>query len=326
MTVIQTFGGLELLFGFTPDDDLYIDVVTDVGAIAPFHQSDSEYLPVTIRIATDSTDFIISTVLDGAVVDSDTISIYNETPLPVLNVRLFLNDSHVSVVINGQWVYSFAFAYVSYPVLPLTITASLQVHATGGASTELTNIIRREFTESRDAVYIDYESNGQSAIGSVIQERPIQVLPQPTRAYGFTYRLVKDSVPAHHIYYYQANEQNNADVSSDGLVYFYDIGISQNLNAAREVGFVTKLYRLSNLNTAGIQAAYVLQQRALQGRHPITLKQRVDPRVEITDHMPISIVASGTQREITDDVIVESASIHIADGSYSMDIQGRRNL
>jgi hypothetical protein len=321
---VQTFGGLELLFSYVPHNTLYLDVVTDVLAIPPYHQNSSDYEAVTIRIATSSSNAIISTVLGSTVVDTETTSL-DESTLPTLNVRLFLNDNHLSVTINGKWVYSYAFAYVSYPILPTTITASIHVHATGGQTTTLSNIIRREFTESRDAVYIDYESNGQDAIGSVIQERPIQVLPQSDRSFGFTYALIKGSVPAHHVYFYQDTEQNNGELSSDGLVYFYNIGISQNVDTARAVGFVTKLYRLSNLNTAGIQAAYILQQKALQSRHQIGLQMRLDPRVEITDHMPISITASGTQRSITDDVIVESASIAIADGQYTMQISGRRN-
>ena len=328
MTAIQTFGGMELLFDYTPNDLLYLKINTDILAIPQYKQSNAEYAAVSVKIGTTTVGgvhyAVVSTVLGITTIDTNTVSL-DCTTMPILNVRLFFNDNHVSVTINGKWVYAYTFAYMSYPVLPATITASIWVSATGGAGTFITNIIRREFTESRDAVYIDYESNGQDAIGSVIQERPIQVLPQTGRSYGFTYTLVKNSVPAHHVYYYQDTEQGNGEVSSDGLVYFYDIGISQNINTARDVGFITKLYRLSNLNTAGIQAAYILQQKALQSRHQIGLQMRVDPRIEITDHMPITLVASGTQRAITDDVIVENASISIADGQYTMQVSGRRN-
>ena len=150
------------------------------------------------------------------------------------------------------------------------------------------------------------------------------ILPHVNRKLTFTYAAEKDTINAVKVNKYEEGYSHPSTMSSDGLVYFDEVGVSIDLLTAEEVGLITKLYRLSELNTGAEQATATLQKRARESRIKHTVVQRLDPRVELTDVLHVDLTTTSTNRHIVRDIIVEDARISIRHGDTSMTITGRR--
>jgi hypothetical protein len=146
------------------------------------------------------------------------------------------------------------------------------------------------------------------------------------RSAEFTYNATKDEVDAIWVDSYSETQSDNSQASSDGLVYAVDVGISLDSYIAENVGLVTRLYRLSELDTGVERAAAALQKRARQAMFSVNLTGRLDPRLEVGDILLVNKTLTSTNRVIADRVIVEDISITIVDGQYRQSIQGRRDV
>jgi len=237
-----------------------------------------------------------------------------------LNIHIVIYDQYVSGYCNEMCVYTYALRAVEYPeTLELFMATDMN-------NTDITNIVLREIPDAREAVWIDYEANTESAIQSVIQQRPIEINAEVDREINFTYDATKDNVAAHHIKAYEDTIQDNLLLSSDGIVYYEDVGIAISEDTAEQVGFITRMYRLSELSTGAVEAAKKRQRSALQKRHAVSLLlTRLDPRIEPRDVIDINIIVTGTRRNIIDSIIVEDSYISVQDGDYSTRITGRKN-
>ncbi|PIV85099.1 MAG: hypothetical protein COW52_04090, partial [Nitrospirae bacterium CG17_big_fil_post_rev_8_21_14_2_50_50_9] len=236
-----------------------------------------------------------------------------------LDIRIFIYDQYVSGYCNDRCVYDYAFSSAVYPS---AILASLSV--TNGMLV-LSNISRKELDDQREAVFVDYEANTESAIQSIIQQRPIEMNAGVNRELEFTYSSTKDSVTAHHVKRYENVLEDNLQLSSDGIVYYEDVGIAINEDTAEQVGLITRMYRLSELSSGAISAAEKYQRTALQKRNAVSLDMRLDPRLEVRDILDINLIAAGTQRNIVDNIIVEEIQIRLEDGNYRTSLSGRKN-
>jgi hypothetical protein len=317
-------GAFSLRYTYTADNAKSVLLVTDITGIAAYLDDTETYRVLSVKVgtATHSSQrfLVVQTLLDGTVVDKSDIQISDTTTVPALNIWIYIYDTAISVYCNGRCVYSYVMAFALYT--GYVTTAHLQ--ALGG-SISITNIRREEIPDWRDAVYVDYEATGDNALQSIYQQRPVWVFPQPGRVLAFTYHTTKDQVDAIKVKRYNDKQANNGDISSDGLVYYYDVGISAYEAAAKEVGLVTRLYRLSELDIGGVEATRTIQEIALEHRNPVDSDQRLDPRPEISDRMMYDLVVTGTLTHIIDDSIIEDISISIADGQYQMHVTGRRN-
>jgi hypothetical protein len=325
MTVTNAYGSLDVTLTFVPSTSITVLVETDIQAIAAFQTEQTGYGDLDIRLGykdESSKHYIVcNTEIDGVVVDT---ADYELEPGEVssLDVRVFIHNKCVSIYANERWVYSYSFGYVNYAA-DSTIIASLSVH---GGSLEITNINRHELSDWREAVFVDYEANSQSVIQSIVQQRPLEIYPETDNGIVFTYHAIGDTVVPGFIKTLEETEQTPSDVSSDGLVYAADIGISLYEDAAAEVGLITRLYRLSELDSGIIHAAKILQEKALERRHPITIEMRLDPRIEYCDLLDMDLVVSGTKTVLSKEVIVESISPTLENGRYRMTVSGRRNI
>jgi hypothetical protein len=219
------------------------------------------------------------------------------------------------------WVYTYSLSTVSYPI---TITQTLRAD---GNDITLSNLRRVELCDGREAVYVDYESNNDSAIGSIIQERPIESFPAVDRMVEFTYDATKDDRDAIKTTAYDDAEADNSQTSSDGLVYSMDVGISLDPFVAKELGLITRLYRLPELDSGVDRAVAAIQRRARQSRNKVGTTGRFDPCLEVSDVLVFDgVIVTGTNREINDRVILEDISFTIADGEYRQSISGRRDV
>lgn len=314
------YGGAELYFTFTPGDTKTIRVVTDIKGSSQFGPDEETMKIIEIEISSlsDTDRFVqIETFLGGFSIDRSDFSSF-DADVTVFDIRVFFYNQFVSIEMNGFWVYSYAFSNIEYP----TQLPSIQLKALNDDITVI-NIKRVELADGREAVFVDYEASTETAIQSIIQQRPVSIFPSIGRSVIFTYSATKDNVDAVFVSRFVDATNDSMQLASDALIYFTDVGISLNEDVLRDVGFVTRLYRLSELDTGAERAAETLQKRALEKRHSVTVIQRFDPRVEPMDILHINLVAKGTTRTIDRSIIVENTSISMRDGDSGMTIGGR---
>jgi hypothetical protein len=299
---------------FTWDGSDQVLLNTDITAIAAYGIEDDGYSSLSVSLSVNSGFLNVSTLLGGSAVDT---SDYDLLGASSLEIWIFIYSNTISVYCNGRWVYSYVTSFIKY--IAYATVASLVTNST------LTNIRREEIPDWRDAVYVDYESTGDNALQSIYQQRPVWMFPTADRELSFTYHTTKDVVPGHHIWSYDDKHVDVTDAASDGLVYYYDVGISTYPLAAKELGLVTRLYRLSELDIGGVEAARTIQEIALEHMNPVEMDMRLDPSVEISDRISVDLIVTGTGTNITDDVIVEDTNLSVQNGNYAMHITGRRN-
>jgi hypothetical protein len=161
----------------------------------------------------------------------------------------------------------------------------------------------------------------------VIQQRPVEVFPRSGRAVAFSYNVLdRDEIIADWVNNYTSTIEDNSQMSSDGLVYYRDVGVSMHADTAREVGLITRLYRLSELDNGAVEATRIYQDKALERRHKGQYRGRLDPQIEPGDRAVVDYVLTGTGTHVTKNIIVENVSISLQDGLYSMIIDGREEL
>ena len=319
------YGSIDVTMTFVPSTTKSVLLETDIQAITGYTDIETGYGDLDVRIAykTEGGDYYIvcSTEIDGVVVDTADYQL-DDAAVTSIDVRIFIHNKAISVYVDEKWVYSYALAFVWYSA-DSVIAAILSVHGVGGMT--ITNINRHELSDWREAVFVDYEANSESVIQSIIQQRPIEIMPEVENGIIFTYHAIKDTVVPNFVRAFTEQENTPSDVSSDGLVYAADIGISLYEEAAEQVGFITRLYRLSELDSGTVKAARVLQEKALERRHPASVDMRLDPRLELCDMLDLDLVVTGTHTVISRDIIIEDLTLAIENGNFSMTASGRRN-
>lgn len=317
------FGSLEVYYTYQSAANKSIELITNIQGVRQFNVGPETYEDISVIISSihdvyDDVFIRIETMLGTTMVDQSDFSTYT-SDASVFVVRIFFFNQFVSVSLNDKWVYSYAFANISYSAADTTAALKLN-----GTATFISAIRKVELSDGREAVFVDYESNTESAIQSIIQQRPVMILPHVNRKLSFTYDAEKDTVPASFVSDYNERISHPSSLSSDGLVYGRDVGVSIDLQVAEDVGFITKLYRLPELDTGANEAAAALQRRARQQRTGVTVQQRFDPRIEVTDVLHVDLVVTGTNRQIDRLIIVEDVRVSLRDGEYSMSIVGRK--
>jgi len=320
--MMNKYGSLEVFFTYPSDTDKVIELVTNIQGLKQWNVGTAVLAPISIKVTStkDGSDpvFIqVQTLINDVVVDQSDFSTYNTTET-TFSIRIFFFDAFVSVNLNNKWIYSYAFAQIEYD--EGNITAAVKLH---GATTTITNLRRVELADGREAVYVDYESNTENGIQSIIQQRPILVQPAVGRALSFTYQAERDTINAVYVGRYTERHTLPSSLSSDGLIYGNDVSVSIDLETARDVGFITRLYRLPELTTGANAAAATLQKRARETMVQATVEARLDPRVMLSDVLNLDLIVKGTNRHIEKQVIVENIQIGLRDGEASMTITGR---
>ena len=313
-------GGLEVFFSFIPVIGRAVLLTTNIQVLDAYATIAAGDLKVSVQMETiDATQYVLfKTYAGNSLIDQSNFQLGDNVNLE-LDIRIFIYDQYVSGYCNDRCVYDYAFSSAVYPS---AILASLSI--TNGPLT-LSNISRKELNDQREAVFVDYEANTESAIQSIIQQRPIEMNAGVNRELEFTYSSTKDSVTAHHVKRYENVLEDNLQLSSDGIVYYEDVGIAINEDTAEQVGLITRMYRLSELSSGAISAAEKYQRTALQKRNAVSLDMRLDPRLEVRDILDINLIAAGTQRNIVDNIIVEEIQIRLEDGNYRTSLSGRKN-
>lgn len=327
------YGGAEIFFTAKLTAEKRVLLETNIVALPQYSYSAVDWwtsdeagvysLEISSAIVAGFVNVVCKGMIDGVLIEESSWPT-ELTQECSTEYRCIVSNDSVSVYFGGIWVYTYVFGAVRWPDSP-NIEFALSAIADSGFL-EITGINFVELSDSREAVFIDYEATSDSAIQSIIQQRPIQIFQNSDRSASYTYSAIKGVVTAHHISSYDISEKESSGVSSDGLVYYADVTISVSEQTAKEVGFITKLYRLSELNNGATYAAARMQKLALERMKGISLVMRLDPRIEVGDNLLVDFVTTGTLTRVQESLIVEDASIMTQNGNYSMRIQARRKL
>lgn len=243
--------------------------------------------------------------------------------------RFFFFENKITVFHSGRWAGTAVFDELIYDQ-----TDRLTVDLITTASVTFENLILKDLSDYREAVYIDLETDAQSAISSVIQERPVEIVPQPDGSLAFLYNnldFVLDTVeigrpPLSH----RITSKNPPNAASDAIVYgSHEVKTLQYQFTIENIGFSTKLFRFPNLNIGMIEAAKRTLHKIYESRnkHTISVRPRVDVVVGDIISFAYDVVELG--KTIERDVLVESVTLGVSNSdkiNASMTIEGRDYL
>jgi hypothetical protein len=318
---MSSFGGLLVEYTYTPGDTNAVRLTTDISA----SRFDVDEIPSAVSLLLGSValagkTYSYITLLFGSSteIDISTYKICEGSSVDPITVGIFFFNNYISVSYNKKFVYWYGFGRIEYPS---SVEAKLK--NVSGASITLTNIRRRELFDGRVAIFVDYEADSSSVIGSLLQQRPIQTFPLSDGKMNFTYQQSEDIVDAVYVNEAIREDVENNSYSSDGLTYFRDVDISISEDTARDVGFVTRLYKLSELDSGAIQAVQTMQRVGLERRKQASVGQRLDPRIDQNDVLHVDTTVVGTGRLVQFDIVVDSINIRLENGNYSMRMSGR---
>ena len=231
--------------------------------------------------------------------------------------RILFHDNFVTVYMNDRWMHTFSVNDLAYPV-----TTNVYLNGTFTA----TNIRLLELSDWREAIYIDLETDGISAISNIIQERPVEQFRLPDGSVSFAYEPTRDQLaqlfnPREHVW----DEVIPTTAASDAIIYTAsEVKSLQFESFAENFGFLTRIYRFPNLNVGAYRAAQVLLQRLYEQSIMHRLRIRPDIRLVPGDVYQVDHDLSGTGTNINVDVLLEHIEFVIADGAPTMLLQGRQ--
>jgi hypothetical protein len=181
-----------------------------------------------------------------------------------------------------------------------------------------------ELCDWREAIYIDLETDGMAAIGSVVQERPVEIFSR----YDGALKLWYD--PTRNLYSQQIYPRDHrwtnslpARAASDAIVYYSDVKTLLNNDYRDMFGFATKVYRMPNLDQGAIRAAYLQLKNYFREHLVHAIQIRPDIRLELGDKLYVAYAATGTGTAIEFTLTIDSFALQIGPSNSSMSITGR---
>lgn len=228
--------------------------------------------------------------------------------------RIMCMRDNIGLYQNGQWVTTIALDEVVYgDTLTISVYASV--------SMTLTTPVLADLSDWREAIYIDLETDGVSALGSVIQQRPVEKYAQPDGSISFWYEPSRHVItavrePRQHSYVYSVPSGG----ASDAIVYgLKDVRTIQHKGFAKELGFATRMMRMPDLGTGAMRATNIILQRMLEEYHKHELLIRPDLEVLPGDEYDFTYTDAGTGTEHTAELIVETVS-------YDFRVSGTKSI
>jgi hypothetical protein len=233
--------------------------------------------------------------------------------------RILLHSDYISIFIDDNWVTTFCTAGLDYG-------DSVTVKMDG--SFIASNLKLVEFSDWREAVYIDQETQGGSALSGLFQQRPVEMVVRSTGMIDFFYDRIREEITSNLEPVELSTKQQIPDCASDIIIYgSEDVVVYQDEAAAAQRGFTTKIYKMSDLNVGAFKAAMILQKRGLEGRKMYDLTfSRPDIRIEPGDVYSIDYIQAGTGAHVQESFIVESAYLRIGRQDNNMRASGREYI
>lgn len=283
-------------------------------------------------------------VLQGASTGID-VSLYSGTPdggnslvetYPIRDIftytsfRIVFYHEFIGIILDGRWVHTIYPYYIFYN----TDTPSISLLS--NYSETIANMRLKELSDWREAVYVDLETTSQNGISSIIQQRPVEIVPLSTGEVRFAYfphdRDIIDT--GDFLLEWIPSDQENPQICSEGIVYATNSLVVADQDTFDEYGFITRVFRLPDLDSGSVRAAKVMQKLARQQALTHDVRLRFNPAIEMGDIISSDLLLPGTGTMIgTSDkdteglsCIVEGIAIGSQAGNYSCQIKGRGNV
>lgn len=231
-------------------------------------------------------------------------------------VRVVFHNEFLTVYVDQRWVHTFCFSYVYHPD-----QADVDLLASGAIT--VTDIRLKELSDWREAIFIDLETDSMNVISSVILQRPVDIRPTYDGGLSFDYDPPRDTVVVTDVREYEYALTENRQASSDGIAYFTNVAVIVDPKFAEDYGFVTRLYRLPDLDNGAIRAVKVMQDRAREGNKPHSVRMRIRPELEVGDILHLQLALSGTGTVVDKQLIVERLDFIVGDAQNTMRLEGR---
>ena len=233
--------------------------------------------------------------------------------------RVFFHNNFCSVYLDGNHAHMFGFPYVNHPDLPNVRMAS------GGTNLTVSNVRLKELSDWREAIFVDMETNTMNAIRSLILQRPVDIYSHHDGSIVFEYDPDRDTVTISFVHDHDKDYKDTSDSCSDAIVYYSDVGVRIDNTFAKDVGFVTRMLRLADMDNGAVRAADVIQKRGRQRRVSHKLVARLNPEIELGDIALISETLTGKGETYEESFIVENLSLQFRNGEQQMVLTGRDN-
>ena len=290
----------------------------------------------SIRITKNGTeDYKLSFVAissSGSPAESVISSLAFSMPDTAFYVRVLYHDNFATVYINNIWIFTFGMAVEKDDEDPLHDLEGIVYSPTldiildsNESSLTCNNICVYELADWREAIYVPMETTGVSAIQSVLQERPVEIIHKSDGSVSYCYEPDRDQIDqiANHILSHTWNDYYPIDGGSDAIVSYSDVKTLQHIDFMRTFGFSTKVISLPNLDVGALKAAKILLQKSYERSEIHDLTIRIDIRLEVGDILYIHYYASGTQKEWEVYIVIESLSFRVGDHGR-MKVTGRK--
>ncbi len=294
--------------------------------------SSSEYLVVCSKIAITATDAqapaTAKSYLKIAKGDDNeyTFSMLDKNSKPIETytylitnlglVRVVFHNEFCTVYVDGYWVHTFGFTKVYHPDDP-------EVGLKASGEITVTEIRLKELSDWREAIWVDLETSTQNAISTAILQRPVNIYPNYRGEIVFEYSPLRDRVDLEFVHIHEINHQESMQAAADAIVYFTRTGVVTDKIFARQVGFVTRFYRLPDLDNGAIAAARKIMDRERQSRKVHSSRGRLNPVLAIGDIAVIHQNLSATETLLSESFIVEDINLRLTLGAFEMTVQGR---
>jgi len=301
-------------------DNLYI---FDQDADPPAATSDK----IEISIKRNGSVFQVTSLPTGGTIIDDVIINTDVLQSGSHDVRILFHGEFCSVYIDKTSVATFAYGEDNLEWPSVQVNLYMKCSATYG----MTNLKVVELFDWREAIYVESELTAASALGSVVQERPVEMAPTPDGGLAFSYNIERDTITytnAQTLNTFKSHQRTDRtvyDAGSDAIVYYADVDFVSHTGFASEQGFLTRVFKLATLDTGANTAAQLLLEKAYEGQYQHNIQMRPDPRVIVGDRMEIHYLVPGTDRQVDYALIVEGVSITVEEGQYTMTVHGRED-
>lgn len=218
---------------------------------------------------------------------------------------MFLGES-IGLYQNGQWVTTVTVDDMIYGNL-------LSAYISHTSSLNITNVRIRDLADWREAIWIDLETDGRSALSAIVQQRPIEIIPQSDGSLKLWYVISRATItavrePREHRFSHSVP----AEGASDAIVYSsMEVVTMQNRYFAKHLGLATKLMRMPDLEIGARKATSIVLQKLFEQFRTHHLVIRPDLELEVGDIYDVEYTAAGTSRVVSHSIIIESISVDI---------------
>jgi len=230
--------------------------------------------------------------------------------------RIIAHEDNITVYMDGTWIDTFCTGGINWP-------KTTQIYLNG--SFTALDLRLTDLNDWREAIYMDLETNGLTAVRDVIQERPVEIYPRSDGSIGYWYDYDRETVieviPPRN---WNRSKSAPVEAASDAIIYAADrVLVIQFDDFHKEHGFSTKVFRFPNLDVGASRAAQIFLQRLFEGRRRHEVAIRPNMKLEIGDIISVSetLTSTGTLEEA--DVIIEGIGLNVTSKNSAMLVRGR---